>query len=157
MKHRMKITMLGLLVIGLLSMSSLAYACNYDVCGCTLTPGYWKTHSWYGPAPYDDTWAQIGEDTPFYDSGKSWYEAMKQNSRGGNAYWILTRAYIAANLNILNGASTIPAVDIALGWAEGFFIMYTPSSYSQRPMAIYYAGILDKYNNGYIGPGHCSD
>ena len=27
--------------------------------GCTLTPGYWKTHSDYGPAPYDDTWAQL--------------------------------------------------------------------------------------------------
>ena len=31
--------------------------------GCTLTQGYWKTHSKYGPAPYDSTWALIGEDT----------------------------------------------------------------------------------------------
>jgi hypothetical protein len=33
--------------------------------GCTLTPGYWKTHSKYGPAKYDTTWALKGEDTPF--------------------------------------------------------------------------------------------
>ena len=25
--------------------------------GCTLTQGYWKTHSENGPAPYDDNWA----------------------------------------------------------------------------------------------------
>jgi hypothetical protein len=42
--------------------------------GCTLTPGYWKTHSRKGPAPYDDTWAELGpaqEATPFFKSGKS--------------------------------------------------------------------------------------
>ncbi len=33
------------------------------VAGCTLTRGYWQTHSAYGPAPYDATWAEIGEDT----------------------------------------------------------------------------------------------
>ena len=27
--------------------------------GCTLTPGYWKTHSEFGPAPYDDNWANL--------------------------------------------------------------------------------------------------
>ena len=36
--------------------------------GCTLTQGYWKTHSEYGPAPYDDTWALLpaGADSPFF-------------------------------------------------------------------------------------------
>ena len=28
---------------------------------CTLTQGYWKTHSSYGPAPYDVTWAILGD------------------------------------------------------------------------------------------------
>ena len=40
--------------------------------GCTYTQGYWKTHSRYGPAPYDTTWAKVGEDTPFYLSGQSY-------------------------------------------------------------------------------------
>ncbi len=42
--------------------------------GCTLTPGYWKTHSRRGPAPYDDTWAQLGpsqETKAFFLSGKT--------------------------------------------------------------------------------------
>ena len=28
--------------------------------GCTLTQGYWKTHSLRGPAPYDDAWLLVG-------------------------------------------------------------------------------------------------
>lgn len=127
--------------------------------GCTLTQGYWKTHSIYGPAPYDDTWALIGEDTPFFLSGKTYYEALWKQPKKGNPYWILAPQYIAAKLNVLNGASTTPEVDAALAWAETFFNTYTPDySFSKalKKDVTYYAGILDDYNNGYIGPGHCS-
>lgn len=126
--------------------------------GCTLTQGYWKTHSKYGPAPYNQTWAQIGEDTPFFNSGQSWYQVLWTPPSGGNAYYILAHQYIAARLNILNGAASTPEVDAALAWAEGFFNTYTPSSSLSRAVraqAIFYADLLDRYNNGYIGPGHC--
>ena len=131
--------------------------------GCTLTPGYWKTHSKYGPAPYDDAWALLlpdGEDTEFYLSGQSYYEVLWTNPRGGNAYYILAHQFIAARLNLLNGASSTPAVDAALAWAETFFNTYTPSSTLSKPLrntALNYAFVLDTYNNGYTGPGHCSD
>jgi len=92
--------------------------------GCTLTPGYWKTHSAYGPAPYDPTWALIGEDTPFFLSGISYYEALWTEPKGGNAYYILAPAYIAARLNVLNGAS-IPA--------RRFSTMLPASSICTRP------------------------
>ncbi len=129
--------------------------------GCTLTPGYWKTHSEFGPAPYDDTWAQLpnGASTPFYLSGQTWYQVF-WTAPQGNAYYILAHAYMASRLNILNGASTTPDVDAALAWSEGFFNTYTPSSTlskTVRQQAIYYADILDDYNNGLIGPGHCSE
>ena len=75
--------------------------------GCTLTPGYWKTHSKYGPAPYDATWAEIGEDTPFFASGKTWYDALWTEPKGGEAYYILAHAYIAAALNFKNGADPV--------------------------------------------------
>ena len=71
--------------------------------GCTLTPGYWKTHSTYGPAPYDETWALVGEDTPFFLSGQSYYDVL-WTSPAGNAYYNLSFHYIAAELNDLNGA-----------------------------------------------------
>ncbi len=127
--------------------------------GCTLTQGYWKTHSQYGPAPYDDTWALIGEDTPFFSSGKSWYQVLWTPPSGGNVYFILAHQYIAAKLNILNGADG-SAVNSALSWAETFFNTYTPIdklSKSVKNDAAKYAALLDQFNNGLIGPGHCSE
>ena len=128
--------------------------------GCTLTQGYWKTHSRYGPAPYDNTWAKIGEDTPFFLSGQSYYQVLWTSPSGGNAYYILAHQYIAAKLNTLNGASTTPAVDGAMTWAETFFNNYKPSDSLDKVtsnQAKGYAATLDSYNNGLIGPGHCSE
>ena len=128
--------------------------------GCTLTLGYWKTHSKYGPARYDDTWAQIGEDTAFYSSGKSYYQVL-WTAPQGNAYYILAHQYIAAKLNILNGASSTPEVDAAILWAETqFFNLYSPSSAlskSVKNQATSYATLLNNYNTGAVGPGHCSE
>ncbi len=131
--------------------------------GCTLTPGYWKTHSNYGPAPYDDGWAQLlpyGEDTTFFLSGQTWYEVLWTTPATGNAYYILAHAYIAATLNRLNGASSTTAVNDAIARAADFFNEYGPAdtlSKSLRKSALARALILDQYNNGYIGPGHCSE
>ncbi len=133
---------------------------NVPCPGCTLTPGYWKTHSSYGPAPYDDTWAKLfyGADTPFYGSGQSWYQVLWTPPQG-NAYYILAKAYIAAKLNILNGASSTTQVDSAIISADSFFNTYTPSSSLSkivRNRILTYATLLDNYNNGLVGPGHCS-
>jgi hypothetical protein len=127
--------------------------------GCSLTPGYWKTHSIYGPAPYDDTWAMLGEDTPFFTSGLSYYQVLWTSPSGGNAYYILAHAYIAAVLNDLNGADT-SAVTSQLAHAAVLFGSYTPTSMLPRIVRadfINTASILDQYNNGLIGPGHCSE
>jgi len=127
--------------------------------GCTLTYGYWKTHSKYGPAPYDDTWAIIGEDTTFYLSGKSWYQVL-QVPVAGNAYYQLVYQFIGAKLNLLNGAASIPEVDDALAWADKFFTAHAPSETLSRALradVVKYAGILGSFNEGTIGPGHCSD
>jgi hypothetical protein len=128
--------------------------------GCTLTPGYWKTHSIYGPAPYDLTWTQIGEDTPFFLSGKSYYQVLN-TSPAGNAYYNLSFQYIAAKLNDLNGADFSAAQD-AFNQATTLFNTYTPEqiallkgSSQTRQQFISLAGILGEYNEGIIGPGHC--
>ncbi|MCI0398418.1 MAG: hypothetical protein L0332_06115 [Chloroflexi bacterium] len=133
--------------------------------GCSLTPGYWKTHSEYGPAPYDDTWAMLpnGADTPFFDTGQSWYEVLWTPPAGGNAYYILAHAYIAAYLNGLNGADT-SAIATELAHAADLLNEYdgNPKAMSQikgavRQDFIQTAYVLDQYNNGAIGPGHCSE
>jgi hypothetical protein len=143
---------------------SSSWTVNIDVpCGggCTLTPGYWKTHSEFGPAPYDDNWAQLpnGASTTFYLSGKTYYQVL-WTAPQGKAYYILAHAFIAAYLNVLNGSTTTPEVDAAMAWAVSFFSTYTPSSTlskAVRNQAIAYATTLDNYNNGLIGPGHCSE
>jgi hypothetical protein len=127
--------------------------------GCTLTPGYWKTHSKYGPAPYDSRWAQIGEDAAFYLSGDTWYSVLWTTPAGGNAYYILAHAYIAAKLNLLT-ATAPGSVNTAMIAADNFFKTYTPSStFSKavRNAALQNATTLDNYNNGLNGPGHCSE
>jgi hypothetical protein len=134
--------------------------------GCTLTPGYWKTHSDRGPAPFDDTWNLLepsAEDTVFFSSGSSYYNVL-WTSPAGNAYYILAHAYIAAELNMLNGASVPAAVQDAFDDATALFNTYTPAQIgalkgnkAPRPEFISLAGILDAYNNGISGPGHCSD
>lgn len=132
--------------------------------GCTLTPGYWKTHSLRGPAPYDDTWALLDpreESTPFFLSGQSYYEVLWTPPRG-NAYYILARAYIAAELNLLNGASMPADVNEAFASAADLFSQATPDEVGaykgkKRALVLGWAYILDEYNNGISGPGHCSE
>lgn len=131
--------------------------------GCTRTQGYWKTHSKYGPAkPYNTTWQKIGEDTKFFLSDKTYYQVITTPPSGGNAYYILAHQYIAAQLNILAGASAPKEVTDALYQAKKLFNKYTPTavaklskSHADRKLFISLAETLDKYNNGVIGPGHC--
>jgi hypothetical protein len=129
---------------------------------CTLTQGYWKTHSAYGPAPYDATWALLEpgqENTPFFSSGVSYYEAFQIRPREG-AYWTLAHQYIAAKLNGLNGAS-LASVQSSFDQATAIFQEKTPSQIGKNgPLANQckqLAAALDAFNNGAVGPGHCSE
>jgi hypothetical protein len=123
--------------------------------GCTLTQGYWKTHSEFGPAPYDDTWALLadGASTPFFDSGKTYYEILWTAPKKGDAYLILAHQYIAAELNMLNGASVPANVQTAFDAATDYF----NGDSATRAQILGWASILDQYNNGAFGPGHCSE
>lgn len=128
------------------------------VTGCTYTPGYWKTHSSFGPAPYDPTWGGL-QYSNFYLSPYTWYSVMWV-SPGGNPYYQLSFQYVAAYLNQVKGAAGTPEVNGALAWAHTFFSTYAPNanfSKALKNQIIYYAGILGNYNAGYIGPGHCGE
>lgn len=131
------------------------------IVGCTLTRGYWQTHSEYGPAPYDDTWAMLadGADTLFFLSEASYYQVI-WTSPEGNPYEILASQYIAAELNMLNNADFTDAAQ-AFNEATNLFNQYTPEEVAQmdnsdKGVFIDLAAILDEYNNGLIGPGACN-
>ncbi len=148
--------------------------------GCTLTQGYWKTHSIVGPAPFDMGWNRI-EQAPyapgdadgtkeaqlekFFYSGQNWYQAFWTPPAGGNAYYQLAHQYQAAVLNVLNGAdqSAVTAtLDAALALLNNpantpATIGKLKGSDPKRAEWVRLAGILGSYNTGEIGPGHCSE
>ena len=129
---------------------------------CTLTAGYWSTHSEYGPSLYDSTWAKLANsaDTLFFLSGQSYYQVINSAPKG-NAYYNLAHQYIAAELNFLRGAD--PAdVQSTFDSATQLFNTYTPAEViglkgPAKKEWTDLASILDDYNNGYTGPGYCTE
>lgn len=127
--------------------------------GCTLTQGYWKTHSDQGPAPYDDAWKKLGdleEETPFYASGQTWLQVFNTSPKG-NAYYILAVQYMAATLNVANGASATPEVTKAIADAKAIFEVSTGTAVADANTAKSLATVLAAYNEGKVGPGHCTE
>jgi hypothetical protein len=129
--------------------------------GCTRSKGYWKTHSIYGPAPYDSGWATLGEDSTFFLSNQTNYEVMWTPPSGGNAYYKLAHQYIATAINILNGADP-GDVQEAFDSATDLFSNYTPEYIGglqgNNPLRQEFnslKSIFAQYNGGEIGPGSC--
>jgi hypothetical protein len=148
--------------------------------GCTLTLGYWKTHndSFKGGAPSDENWNNLAakEQTGFFTTWSPSYPVAGPNSSTsftwfnvfwtapkGNAYYQLSQQYMAAKLNYLNNAGQVPAVTSAIAAAEAFFsgAGNTPAAWSSgsttKAQLLGWAATLGSYNEGTIGPGHCSE
>jgi len=67
---------------------------------------------------------------------------------------------MAAELNVLSGASVPANVQDALDDAEAFFNATTPAqaknvSKTVKAELTALAGLLGSYNEGAVGPGHC--
>jgi hypothetical protein len=124
--------------------------------GCTLTYGYWKTHSALGPAPYDATWAGR-EDDPFFESGLTWYEVL-DTPPAGNPYFILAHQFIAAQLNLDAGAAWVGDEFEWMDEAIALFSAFDPDDVPNgQGDFLELAGFLADYNEGRVGPGHCDD
>jgi hypothetical protein len=142
---------------------------NYQDEGCTYTQGYWKTHSYLGPAgPEDPTWDKVapdGADSTFFLSGQSWYDVMWTPPAKGNAYYILAHQWIAAYLNTIKDQdpAVMPGpVYNAFIDAQAQFETIGPdydwdADPELRAQFIEWATILDMFNNGEYpgGPPHC--
>ena len=137
--------------------------------GCTYTQGYWKNHSTCkkgnGNGPErDETWDKLpggeAEETIFFLSDQDYCEVFETNSGKGGKYYILGHQYIAAQLNLLNNANPTDVVD-AFNEATTFLNDHTPAEVkgnrSLEADCVRLGGILDDFNNGRIGPGHCDD
>ncbi len=139
---------------------------DVDKVGCTLTQGYWKNHSTCkakGPKR-DDTWSDIpggeAEETVFFLSEQDYCQVFDTNPGKGGKYYILAHQYIAAQLNLLAGANPTDVAD-AFNEATEFLKDHTQDTVEGNKdlekKCVELGGILDDFNNGRIGPGHCDD
>ena len=149
--------------------------------GCTLTPGYWKTHNeeFWGGAPEDPNWYLLGDldgdgvsEGPselFFDTGKTWFEVF-WTAPAGRPYYQLSFQYMAAVLNKLSieaEGGTIPAgVQDAIDDAAALLDQYDlqtdikgKDAKSIRAQFVTLAGILGSFNEGTYpgGPLHCDE
>lgn len=134
---------------------------------CTLTQGYWKTHneSFHGGAPTDETWELIepaAEQSEFFDSGQTYFDVFWTPIQGNKVY-SLAHQYIAAELNLLAGASMPSGVqdvfDLATTWFENNATgdTFPEVRGKDAKMLTEWAETLAAYNEGDLGPGHCDE
>jgi hypothetical protein len=120
--------------------------------GCVLTQGFWKTHpnAWpEGHSPND----------PFFSSGKTWLEVLWTAPRG-DAYYILAHQYIAAVLNVANGATPPAEVSAVIDAATAWFGSHgpgVPASSPEGQTLIHWAEVLTAFNEGMMGVPHCEN
>jgi len=115
---------------------------------CTFTQGWYKNHTSSWPS---------GSLTPntVWDGGKTIIDLFNTPPKGSQ-YIILAHQYITALLNIQGGSSVPPAVQTALDTAAAYFAGGGAGAGDASVDITGVSTILDDYNNGLTGPGHCN-
>ncbi|NQT87564.1 hypothetical protein HQ560_12415 [bacterium] len=119
--------------------------------GCTYTQGFWKNH------PDDWSLAELPLGGVVYTKAEAL--GLLKTPPKGDATIILAHQLIAAKLNVASGAddaAVSAAILLADAWLEIHPVGDDPQGPS-RDAGIDLASLLDEYNNGLIGPGHCDD
>ncbi|MCD6544205.1 MAG: T9SS type A sorting domain-containing protein [Flavobacteriaceae bacterium] len=132
--------------------------------GCTFSKGYWKTHSqcFKNGDKRDNTWDYLknAENTIFFLSNQNYCQVNDTNPGKGGKYYILAHQYIASQLNLYNNANPTDITN-AFNEATKFLMTYSPADVdgnkNLEDKCVQLGDVLDRYNNGHIGPGHCDD
>ena len=136
--------------------------------GCTSTIGYWKNHAGFGPQ--EDVVSQFlpiwlgnedGDKSLAVTSARIAVNVLKMRTYGHprNGITKLYAQLLAAKLNIANGASdddiaeVIEAADNFL--ADHDYTDWRGLNRRVKMKVLRAKNMLDAYNNGRIGPGHC--
>jgi hypothetical protein len=126
-------------------------ACVPIDAGCTYTQGYWKTP---GGGDQLHTWPVDGLTIGGFYRDKAALLVILGTAVKGDATLILEHQLIAAMLNVANGASAPASVVVGIATANAMLADGFVSA-SEKTQAIAIATMLDSFNNGDIGPGHC--
>ncbi len=128
---------------------------------CPLNKKHWKSHHKYASMPKDIAWptshytSKPAEKTKM--CGKTWLNNLHTKPKG-DAFYTLSHQYIAAHLNIANGAKVPPAVALALFISAGIVHKCpTLKSGHVRYLALTMAAILEKYNDGLKTSKKCKE
>jgi hypothetical protein len=138
--------------------------------GCTRSKGYWKNHAGFGPQDdvvslYLPIWLgnDDGDMSFAVTDAQIAVDILQQHTYGhpSNGITKLYAQLLAAKLNIASGAND-EAVEEVIANADDFLAMYDWEAWDglskdDRQMVLYWKDMLDDYNNGHIGPGHCDD
>ena len=147
---------------------------NVPCNGCTLTIGYWKTHADPASTRMNPDYtlqllAQQPDGTIWLGTPNGAKSVAVTSSNvvsilkfdGSNGIKKLQAQLLGAKLNIANGAdpsavqSTIDAADLFL--AQHGANSWDNLSKAKKQQVLSWMNTLDRYNNGLIGPGHCSE
>jgi fibro-slime domain-containing protein len=135
--------------------------------GCTLTIGYWKTHA--GLGVQNDMVTRLlpvwlgtsgGSKSIQVTSAGQAVSLLGMSGDASNGINKLDAQLLAAKLNISSGAST-SSVAATLGAADSFLATHNAASWSklsktEKSSVVTWAATLDSFNQGVLGPGHCT-
>lgn len=119
---------------------------------CTYTQGYWKTHNSYAKQKHKRHPWPLWEDN--VGCGDTWYNWLNEPPSGGDHWLILGHQWVAAMLNQAQGAPVPQNVQDAI-WQGQILLSECEIADEDVEEAMAIATLLDDYNNGIIGPGHC--
>jgi hypothetical protein len=126
--------------------------------GCTLPADYWRAHSRQGSAPFDDVWDRLGDGgrAQFFNAPESYQQILADGVQDA-PYYRLAKAYVAAELNSVNGAPFSEAASAAFEQATGLFLAAKPEQLEPGavPRFAALATVLEQFNAGTAGPGAC--
>ena len=117
---------------------------------CTFTQGYWKNHT--------EAWPVGGLTLGTVNYTAAQLLLILETAPQGRKMVILAHQLIAAKLNLANGAdpgsisTTIANADALIG---AKVCPPIGSGMLTNNPATTYANLLDDFNNGLVGPGHC--
>lgn len=117
---------------------------------CTYTIGYWKNH--------EEQWPATDLDLGGVNYTKQQLLDILNTPVQGNGLVSLAHQLIAAKLNIIAGAEPTAAAQAILDADALIGSLVVPpigSGYIHPSQTSNLTQILDDYNNGVIGPGHC--
>jgi hypothetical protein len=133
---------------------------------CTRTIGYWKNHAGFGPQPDVVTallpvWLGLaaGVKSVVVTSAAQAVTLLNKSGDASNGINKLYAQLLGAKLNIESGADGA-AVLQTITQADMFLSTHDAASWgslsaTERQQVLTWMTLLDDYNNGKLGPGHC--